>query len=142
MVAQDIVSYFIDNWDPANTSGNTPIIGYDIDNDDTEDGDAYVIGNYNDGVFFKNITDDADEIGLGRTHQDEDSEDIYECTIVNTSKPLCKEYLDEIRRICLLILNDDEHSWLDWLKGGRWSGPKHRKVFMLNVLFSKAGIPF
>ena len=141
MVSTDIVTYFNNKWDNANTSGVTPKIAYEIDEDELEDGEADVPLNWNRAVFFRIKTDFSDEIGLQRTHQNEGSEDIYICTAIDFSLLECRKLLLEIRRVCLLNLTDDKHSWLDFAIAVP-TGPKHRNQHIFAVMFSKAGIGF
>ena len=131
----DFVDFLKEHWNPANTHDKTPFIGYFP---------PHFPDNYNVGIILREIEDENDELGIRRQHQDAKSYDLFECQCIEKSKAYCREFYQEVRRICRLgkeLLNDPEHSWLDWT-GGRWGGVEYRKTFTMQLFAFRSGIAY
>ena len=129
----NVADYFRSNWDKTKTHNKKPFIGFNPPDSEL---------NYHVAIIFKERSDDIDELGLDRSHQSSGSFDLFECICIETSQELCKDFRDEVRRICRLKFSGDEdYTMFDW-SGGTWGGGHNRRTFILNILAFRSGVPF
>lgn len=100
--------------------------------------------NYGRVIELKYMEDNIDDLDLFRSHQDAESADIFQCTIVERTRVKTKNVVDEVRRICRkrdLFNTTDEYALLDWV-GGKWGGVNNRWTFTMQIHAFRSGIAF
>lgn len=134
----DVIELIQAQWDANKTDNVTPVMYYEAPQGTKTN------RNYNQAIFFLDMEDNLDEIGLERTHQDSESKDIFKCDIYCKTKERAKKFRDELRRIARndeTCYGDDEYAMLDW-QGGRWIPEAKRWHFNMLVFAFRSGYEF
>lgn len=134
----DVIELIQAQWDASKTDNVTPEMFYEIPQGNKSS------RNYNQAIFFKDMEDHLDEIGLERTHQNAESRDILDCNIYAKTKSRVKKFRDEIRRIARLdttCYGDDEYAMLDW-QGGNWVQEAKRWRWNMLIFAYRSGYSF
>lgn len=134
----DVITLIQAQWDSTKTDDITPEMYYEKPQGNKSS------NNFSQAIFFKDVEDNIDELGLNRSHQDSESRDVLECDIYAKTKSRAKKFREELRRVCRLDATcymDNEYALLDW-EGGRWVIEAKRWHWNMFILAYRSGVGF